>query len=556
MKKLLVSFCCVIILLISSSSALAQIVTTFAGDGLFGGAYGGDGGPATAAHLAYPNGVAIDHGGNVYIADKDNNRIRKVNTSGIITTIAGTGVVGYLGDGGLATNARLHHPIGIAVDPAGNIYFTEWFNNVVRKISVGGVITTVAGNGYGAGIGTGGYSGDGGPATDAELYQPTGIGLDAAGNIYFSDNTNHCVRKVNTMGIITTIAGNGTAGFGGDGGPATASQLSNPAFITIDNHGNIYIPDMGNARVRKINTSGIITTIAGNGTVGFSGDGGPATAAELRSPQGVVLDSMGNIYINDHFRIRKIMAGSGIIMTIASNGIGGYSGDGGPAIAAEFQGMDELAFDNSGNLYTTDFANHRIRMLDHSDHVPSFTGGDARVLGICEDSVASLNSFLAVADSDAGQVITWSLVSGPHHGTATVSSTTVSTGSVVTPTGTSYTPATGYTGNDTFTVQVTDGTLAHVSAFYVTISPCTATLFASQYSTTGSLQLFPSPNNGEFTILAADIIHTVSISNIFGQEVFYNEFNSEKVRLATPDLPSGMYIAKMNGTSVVKFVIR
>ena len=219
------------------------------------------------------------------------------STTGIITTIAGNGIAGYSGDGGLATNAELNNPYGVAVDSNGNIYIADTNNNRIRKVnSTTGIITTIAGNG------TAGYSGDGGLATNAELYYPYGVAVDSNGNIYIADTYNNRIRKVNsTTGIITTIAGNGTAGYSGDGGPATNAQLNYPYGVAVDSSGNIYIADTDNNRIRKVNsTTGIITTIAGNGNPGYSGDGGPATNAELYDPSGVAVDSNGNIYIADY----------------------------------------------------------------------------------------------------------------------------------------------------------------------------------------------------------------------------------------------------------------
>ena len=246
----------------------------------------------------------MDATGNLYIADAFNSRIRKVNTSGIISTIAGNGTAAYSGDGGLASVAELNYPRGIALDAAGNLYIADASNNRIRKINTAGIISTYAGNG------TGGFSGDGAQAAAAELFGPWSLAFDAVGNLYIADFSNIRIRMVNAGGIISTIAGNGTAGFTGDGGQAALAELNQPDGVACDAAGNIYIANAGNNRVRMINTLGIITTVAGNGTQGYSGDGGQATAAELYNISGLACDTAGNLYIADTYnnRIRKVNA--------------------------------------------------------------------------------------------------------------------------------------------------------------------------------------------------------------------------------------------------------
>ncbi len=260
------------------------IITNLAGNGFNG--WNGDGGPATTAQIGTPSGMNFDNAGNLYYADNYNCVVRKISTSGIITTVAGSGTGGYSGDGGPATAAKLH-PKDVALDASGNIYVADDNNNVVRKISTSGIITTFAGNG------SSGNSGDGGPATAAQTGRVVAVATDATGNVYLSGYNSNVVRKVNTSGIITTVAGNGTGGYSGDGGPATAATLLNPFGIVVDALSNLYIVDESNYRVRKVNASGMISTIAGNGTIGFSGDGGPATAAQLRYPYFPVISNTG-----------------------------------------------------------------------------------------------------------------------------------------------------------------------------------------------------------------------------------------------------------------------
>ncbi len=282
-----------------ATTTQAQIISTVAGNGT--GGYNGDGGTAINTSLYYPMGVAVDAVGNIFIVDQSNHRVRKVNTSGIISTVAGNGTGGYSGDGGAAINASLNYPMGVAVDAVGNIYIADQANYRIRKVGANGNISTVAGNGIS------GYSGDGGAATSASLNVPEGVAVDAVGNIFIADAGSHIIRKVNASGVISTVAGNGTEGFGGDGGAATSANLYQPFGVAVDADGNIFIADSKNNRIRKVNNSGVISTIAGNGTHGFSVDGGAATNASLYAPSGVAVDAFGNIYIADvgNHRIRK-----------------------------------------------------------------------------------------------------------------------------------------------------------------------------------------------------------------------------------------------------------
>jgi sugar lactone lactonase YvrE len=347
------------ILVLTGSNA--QIINTIAGDSAYG--FSGDGGAATAAELYYPMGIALDGSGNLYIADEQNNRIRKVNTAGIISTIAGNGNRGYSGDGGAATAAELNYPTGVAVDGSGNVYIADEGNNRIREVNTSGIMSTIAGND------SEGYSGDGGAATAAELYAPGGIEVDDTGNIYIGDTFNNRIRKITATGIISTIAGNGygapsSGGFSGDGGAATSAELYTPIGVAVDGSGNVYIADEGNSRIRQVTAAGVISTIAGDSTYGYSGDGGAATAAELGYPTGVALDSSGNVYIADWWnsRIRKVNT-KGIISTIAGDSVVGYSGDGGAATDAEINHPFGILVDISSNIYIGDCWNYRIRKV-------------------------------------------------------------------------------------------------------------------------------------------------------------------------------------------------
>jgi len=333
-----------------------SFITTVAGNGTAG--YFGDGNVGPDAALSNPLSVALDATGNLFIADELNSCIRKVDTNGIITTVAGTGQFGYSFDGGLATNTTLAHPWALTLDAADNLYIAdEGGTNRVRKVDTNGIITTVAGNLLKAG-----YSGDGGPATNAGLAQIVGLALDAVGNIYLVDNVTQRIRKVATNGIITTVAGTGATGYAGDGGAATNATFNFIHGLTADPAGVLYIADHGNHRIRRIDTNGIITTFAGNGTGGFSGDGGAATSAELDLPNNLGMDPWGNLYIadNGNNRIRKVGT-NGIITTVAGKGTSGYTGDGGVATNATLKSPWSATADSFGNAYIADSSNNAIR---------------------------------------------------------------------------------------------------------------------------------------------------------------------------------------------------
>jgi sugar lactone lactonase YvrE len=339
-------------------AAATAVITTVAGGGS-----DGDGSPATSAFLTNTYGVAEDESGNLFLADTQNSRIRRVDaTTGIISTVAGNGTVGFSGDGGPATSASLALPEGITLDASGNLFIADHGKCVVRRVdAVTGVITTVAGNGnYG-------YSGDGGPATSASLEYPSDVAVDKWGNLFIDDSDNNRIRRVDaTTGIITTVAGNGTAGFSGDGGAATSASLNFPYGVALDASGNLFIADGDNSRIRRVDAvTQVITTVAGNGNFSFSGDGGSATSASLDFPSGVAVDASGNLFIadSDNSRIRRVDAKTGIITTVAGNGTNGYSGDGGPATSASLYYPFGVAVDTSGNPLIADTNNNRIRRV-------------------------------------------------------------------------------------------------------------------------------------------------------------------------------------------------
>ena len=406
-----------------------KIITTFAGTGVRGD--DGDGELAVNATLNLPTGVAVDSDGNVYIADSGNKRIRKVDSEGgIITTFAGTGVFGFSGDGELAVNATLNLPTGVAVDSDGNVYIADSGNDRIRKVDyVTGIITTIAGTGVR------GFSGDDDPAAAAQLSDPTGVAVDGEGNVYIADLENHRIRKVDyVMGIITTFAGTGVRGFGGDGGPADEAQLNLPTGVAVDSDDTVYIADSENHRIRKVDSAGKIITFAGTGDYGRSGDGGQAVDAKLGRPTGVAVDSDGNVYIADlsnhrirkvdtteeittiaespppgrpggrpavqlseptgvavdeagnvyiadreNHRIHKVDSAGGIITTFAGTGVRGDDGDGGDADKAQLNLPYGVAVDEAGNVYIADSGNHRIRKVDSAGMIiTTFAGTGVR----------------------------------------------------------------------------------------------------------------------------------------------------------------------------------
>ena len=356
-----------------------------AGQGrLFSGPLG-DGGPAMQASLDLPSGIALDGAANLYIADTLHYRIRIVNAkTGIINTFAGNGSPGYSGDNGPAVNAAFNTPSGVAVDGAGNVYIADTGNNVIRKVVPStGIVTTVAGNGL---PGTPTSVGDGKLATLANLNAPQGVTVDIAGNLFIADTSNHRIRRVDAIsGIITTVAGNGTAngvgggGFSGDGGPAASAELNYPFTVAFDLAGNMYIPDSGNNRVRVVNTSGVINTFAGTGQPDYTGDGGPAAAATLYTPEGVTADPAGNIYIADtqNAAVRKVNALTGNISTLAANGSTEnlYNGD---LYELVVYGPIGMAIDGSGNLYVAEYFQQVVQWMQSNLVVLDFRANPIR----------------------------------------------------------------------------------------------------------------------------------------------------------------------------------
>ena len=336
---------------VDATGTITTVAGTVAG-------YAGDGGSAIAARLNHPQSVASSIDG-VYIADSGNNRLRKVDRSGVITTVVGSGAAAFSGDGGPATAATVNFPMGVAFSTTGQLLIADSGNQRVRSVGADGVISTVVGNG------TRGHSGDGGPATGAELNEPIGVAVAPDGSVIVADSLNHVVRRVTTSGIIQPVAGTpGVAGDSGDGGAATSAHLEFPTGVAVDKQGVIYVADNGNDRVRKVGLDGRITTVAGVGVAGFSGDGGPAPKAALNGPTSIAVGSDGTVFVTDSKNNRVRQVRSGIITTVAGTGAAGFSGDGGAASKAMLNAPNGVAVDSRGSLFIADTNNQRIRAVD------------------------------------------------------------------------------------------------------------------------------------------------------------------------------------------------
>ena len=479
MRKIFLFFCPLftILFILPTVKAQVKIITTAvnsAGTGAFV-----DNVPATAGRINGPYLICVDAADNLYIADFNNARVRKVDAiSKTITTVAGSASTGSFGDGGPATAAQLgvavgnRGVVGVAVDASGNIYIGDATNNKIRMVDAAtGIINTIAGDGIGA------FTGDGGPASAAQLNGPRGIAIDPAGNIYFSDAENNRIRKIAAgTGIITTIAGNGTSGYVADGVAATTTRINSVRGLTVDASGNVYIADQGNNRIRRIDAvTNIITTVAGTGTAG-NGTSGPATAAQISGPLDVKFDAAGNLYIADAGNQRiKMVNTSGIISVVAGgSSTGGYAGDGQAATASAVR-MNTPAsiaiLSNANYFYISDRNNNRIRLVKPNS-LPYFPGGATASLVVCQNSTSnSYGAVVPAVDSDLNQTLTWSVTSAALHGTATGPATAATTGAAITPTGLTYTPTSGYSGNDTFTVQVSDGFNTASVQVLVTVNP-------------------------------------------------------------------------------------
>jgi len=524
------------------------VISTLAGNGTAG--YSGDGGAATSAELWAEDGVGVDSAGNVYIADTYNARIRKVTAGGSISTLAGNGTWGYTGDNGPATSAELNYPIAVAIDQSGNVYIADSGNNVVRKISTAGGISTVAGNG------TAGYSGDGGAATSAKLNSPESVAVDSSGNLYIADTNNQRIRKVTAAGGISTIAGTGTAGYAGDGGNATSAELNGPRGIALDAANIIYIADTANYRVRKVTTAGVISTAAGTGVNGFSGDGGQATSAQLASVNAIAVDTSSNIYINDgsNYRVRKVTT-AGIISTVAGNGVAGYLGDGGPAIYAETTTAYGIAVDSSGTLYVADTGNSVIRKVSYASAAPAapvFTpaGGDYAAPASVTITDATTGATLYYSITTSSSSTGWSQYTGPITvsgsetlqavATASNGQQTASSASYIFPTATPVISPAGGSYTTVQSVSITDATAG--ASIYYTLDGTTPSVATSPLYT-GPLTL-----TGAVTVTAVGIAPGSSVSAAASASY---TLPTPAITLSSASLAFGSQAAGSNSTKTV-----
>ncbi len=621
-----------LVLFISLQSS-AQTITTFAGTG--SSVFSGIGVPATSAGIPNPSGIVFDRQGNCYIVDGLNSfRVRKITPSGIISTIAGTGMGGYIGDGGPATAARLGGPGGIDLDTAGNLYFADPPNNRIRRIDMAtGIITTIAGTGAGS------YGGDGGLATLANLYNPQDVRVDAMGNIYIGAFYDNRIRKIDASGIINTIAGGGSTVGLGDGGPATAAHLVAPWGVEIDGTGNVYLAQTAGStlsnRIRKIDTAGIITTIAGNGAWAYTGDGIPATAATMGA-RFLALDTSGQLFISDHpnNRIYKIDL-SGILHLVVGNGSSASAGDGGPATAASIWDPSHIAFDPCGNLYISDVGGRRIRKVTFNPtsistvsitvtpndtvcvgtpvtYTATTTGGSTMSFSWYKNGVivpgattatytypatateggdsvrcvytgVDICSFIGYPSSNTIDMVvtpltapTISLTSSPATSAAIGSIVTVN--ATVGSAGSSYsirwyknsvlfattsTPTTTYTksaGTDIITARVSS---TAATGCYDTTTSAAHTINEGAVSVNEpisqhleGIKLHPNPAHNVLTVTAMGKIQTISVSNSMGQSFssikMTKEDNHAVIDVAS--LPAGVYVVRVNGIYFQRFV--
>lgn len=511
--------------MLATANGYAQLINTFAG----GGSTLGDGGPATAARVDNPGGIYFDRLGAMYIASGTGCRIRKIDATGVITTVAGTGTAGYSGDGGAATAARLKYPTCIEIDTVGNLYISDGQNFTIRKIdAVTGIITTVCGNG------TQGYTGDGGPASAAKLFGPDYISFDRHGNLYIAEPSAHVIRKIDVAGIITTIAGTGTAGYNGDGIPATDAQLYHPLCIVPDTAGNLYLTDGSNARIRKIGTDGIITTIAGNGTGSFSGEGGSAALATF-TPTRLRFGNGGDLYFSTgNYRVAKIGT-DGVMTVVAGNGVMANTGDGGPATAASMHHPIDLIFDSCDNMYISVNNHNRVRKVTFNPYATPTV------------------SLAAVASAAAGTTVTVTATIAAGTGAYTIQWYRNSV-----PVATTTTPIYTYTkppGTDTITATIAPA-VGYCSAPATATAILVAELPVGIDNPTGPapLLLYPNPTHAVLHLQAATPILQATLHTITGSMVHTSTPGTHTTTIDIAALPPGIYLLRINGLHTYKVV--
>ncbi len=515
----------------ASCIGYAQVIWTMAGTGSNGNT--GNGGFAQSATFGQPHGVVVDGSGNTYIADFANSVVRKVDTKGIVTAYAGTGTAGYSGNGGAATSAQLDHPVGLAIDGSGNLYIADSYNYVIRKVTSGGIISNFAGNH------TSGYSGDGGAATSAQLSGATGVAYESStGNLYIADVLNFVIRKVTSGGTISTVAGTGTQGNTGNGGAATSAQLFSPHGIAVDGSGNLYISDNGAYVVRKFTDGGNINAFAGTGTSGYTGDGGAATSARINDVRNVAC-SGSDVYLADgnNYVVRKVSSGN--ISTYAGTGTNGNSGNGGAPTSANLSVMGDVAVDGSGNLYIADIG-HIVHKV--SSNCPAVAGPNkANTCGACcPSSTVSIGT-----PSIPNMTYAWTCsgtcnFASPGSSSAQTNAYPCSIG-----TPTTYTVTVSGSGctTNTSTMTITS----------TTASPgcCRISGISNQDQDSGAFSIYPNPSSDEITIKLLDRAEYVQIMDITSKIVFeVKDVQNDETLVDVSKYAKGIYfvIAKVGGT--------
>ena len=520
--------------------------TRFAG--VFGSiTSGGDGGPASLANLNFPTALAIDRQGNIYIAETYGAKVRKINTSGIISTIAGNGTPGFSGDGGLALVAELHEPRSIAVDSKGNVYVGDSYNHRVRKIDTNGIITTVAGNGYA------GYYGDGISASACTIGGGMyGMFIDDSDNIYLPDN--FCVRKITTDGIIHTIAGSPTSsGYSGDGGPALLAHFNALYDVTVDHHANIYVADFYSNNVRKIDSTGIISTVAGEDTAGYNGDGELSSVALLHMPYGIATGPTGKLFICDimNYRMRIVEVPEIAISTSADTICSGVL----TRFTAAGKNVCDAHYKWTVNSWPagTDSSVLLINTLVTGDTV------SCTLVTSPDDTVVALSNSIVISTvpSPNANISSDSVVCQD----AVINFTVVDTGGIWYLTNNKAIMSglllTGHTaGRDTVTYTVSNTWCAVTDSFIVTVLDSTlcSSGINEMANTSGAVNVYPSPVHDLLNISATYQVKSVLISTIDGRTIYSKTYDKEDIVIDVSVIPAGLYLLRINESDVRKFV--